>query len=175
MTGEAATTDLREGPGTAPYEAIRVRYPEVTSEAPTKLREILLIEDNLADIRLTQEALAEGPVGARLRVARDGVEALSILRGEGESAAEPLPELILLDLNLPRKDGRELLAEIKEDPKLRRIPVLVLTTSQSAQDVAMCYDLHANCYLTKPVQLDQFVALVRAIGEFWFGVAVLSS
>jgi two-component system, chemotaxis family, response regulator Rcp1 len=137
--------------------------------------EILLVEDNPGDVRLTQEALREGKVHNRLTVAKDGVEALSVLRREGAFASAARPDLILLDLNLPRKDGREVLADIKNDPALRRIPVVVLTTSKAEEDILRTYDLHANCYITKPVDLEQFISVVRSIDEFWLSVVRLPS
>ena len=135
--------------------------------------EILLVEDNLADIRLTQEALSESRIVASLNVVTDGVKALTYLRREGRHSGAAVPDLILLDLNLPRKSGRELLAEIKADPSLARIPVVILTTSIAEEDIAGCYDLHANCYIAKPVDLERFIAVVRAIGDFWFGIVRL--
>ena len=129
--------------------------------------EILLVEDNLGDIRLTREILGDCDVSHHLTVARDGEEALACLRREGRYAGSPRPDLILLDLNLPRKDGRELLAEVKTDLDLRRIPVIVLTTSSAERDIIESYELQANCYLTKPVQLDEFVLLVDSIKSFW--------
>ncbi|MFP2960686.1 response regulator [Myxococcus sp. 1LA] len=135
--------------------------------------EILLVEDNPGDVRLTIEALKEGKVHNRLSVARDGVEALAFLRREGVHAGAPRPDLILLDLNLPRKDGREVLAEIKVDRALRRIPVVVLTTSKAEEDILRTYDLHANCYIAKPVDLDQFISVVRSIDDFWLSVVRL--
>lgn len=135
--------------------------------------EILLVEDNPGDVRLTIEALKEGKVRNRLSVARDGVEALAFLRQEGAHARASRPDLILLDLNLPRKDGREVLAEVKADPFLRRIPVVVLTTSKAEEDILRTYDLHANCYIAKPVDLDQFIAVVRSIDDFWLSVVRL--
>ncbi|WNG14155.1 response regulator [Cystobacter fuscus] len=135
--------------------------------------EILLVEDNPGDVRLTIEALKEGKVSNRLSVARDGVEALAFLRREGAHASAPRPDLILLDLNLPRRDGREVLAEIKADAKLRRIPVVVLTTSKAEEDILRTYDLHANCYINKPVDLDQFISVVRSIDDFWLSVVRL--
>jgi two-component system, chemotaxis family, response regulator Rcp1 len=134
---------------------------------------IFLVEDNPGDIRLTREALREGKVANTLIVASDGVEALAFLRGEGKHADAPRPDLILLDLNLPRKDGREVLAEIKADPNLKRIPVVVLTTSRLEEDIIKTYDLHANCYITKPVDFDKFVSVVRTIDEFWLTVVRL--
>ena len=127
---------------------------------------ILLVEDNPGDARLIQEALAQHRP-SEVHVVSDGVQALEFLR-DGTP-----PELIILDLNLPKKDGREVLAEIKQDSFLRRIPIVVLTTSESEEDVGRTYDLHANCYITKPVNLDRFMAVVKAIEEFWFGIVTL--
>ena len=135
--------------------------------------EILLVEDNPGDVRLTIEALKEAKVINHLTVVKDGVEALAFLRRQGSYTTAPRPHLILLDLNLPRKDGREVLADIKTDDNLKRIPVVVLTTSQDEQDVLKSYNLHANCYITKPVDLDQFVRVVRSIEDFWLGIVVL--
>ncbi|CUW40934.1 Signal transduction response regulator, CheY-like response regulator [Magnetospirillum sp. XM-1] len=135
--------------------------------------EILLVEDNPGDARLAQEALKEGRMTSRLKVVVDGVEAMSFLRREGPYAGSPRPNLILLDLNLPRKDGRQVLAELKADEDLRRIPVVVLTTSQAEQDILRSYDLHANCYITKPVDLDRFISVVRSIEEYWCSVVTL--
>jgi CheY-like chemotaxis protein len=135
--------------------------------------EILLVEDNPGDVRLTIEALREGKVLNRLTVARDGEEAMAALRRQGRFANARRPDIILLDLNLPKKDGREVLEEIKEDPNLMVIPVVILTTSQDEQDVLKSYKLHANCYITKPVDLPQFLAVVKAIEDFWFTVVVL--
>ena len=135
--------------------------------------EILLVEDNPADVRLTREALREGKVRNNLHVAPDGVEALKLLRNEGKYADVPRPDLILLDLNLPKKDGREVLEEIKADPSLRNIPVVILTSSQAEQDILRAYDLHANCYVSKPVDLDQFIEVVRTIEDFWFTIVKL--
>ncbi len=133
--------------------------------------EILLVEDNAADVRLTQEALQEGKVRNNLTVARDGVEALEILQRPGAVR----PDLILLDLNLPRKDGRQVLATLKADEALKHIPVVVLTTSSAEVDILKSYQLHANCYITKPVDLEQFVNVVRSIDEFWLTVVKLPS
>ncbi len=135
--------------------------------------DILLIEDNPGDVRLTQEALREGKIRNRLTVAKDGVEALTVLRREGPYASSPRPDLILLDLNLPRKDGREVLSDIKADEQLRRIPVVVLTTSKAEEDILRTYDLHANCYITKPVDLDQFIEVIKSIDDFWLTVVRL--
>lgn len=134
---------------------------------------ILLVEDNAGDVRLTREALKEGKVGNSLTVAPDGIEALAILRQEGRYSGEARPDLILLDLNLPKKDGREVLAEIKENPALRRIPVVVLTTSKAEEDILRTYDLHANCYITKPVDFEKFVSVVKSIDDFWLSVVRL--
>jgi two-component system, chemotaxis family, response regulator Rcp1 len=135
--------------------------------------EILLVEDNPGDVRLTEEALKEGKVRNRLHVAPDGVEALAFLRRQGKYATVPRPALILLDLNLPRMDGREVLAAIKTDPDLKRIPVVVLTTSDAEQDILRSYMLHANCYITKPVDLDKFLAVVRSLEDFWLTIVRL--
>jgi CheY-like chemotaxis protein len=137
--------------------------------------EILLVEDNAGDILLTQEVLREGKVVNRLNIVRDGVEAIEFLRRQGRFAAAPRPDLILLDLNLPRKDGREVLAEVKSDPDLRRIPVVVLTTSKAEEDVLQSYDLHANCYITKPVALEDFINVIRSIEDFWLTIVKLPS
>lgn len=135
--------------------------------------EILLVEDNPADVRLTIEALREGKVRNNLSVARDGVEALQHLRREGAYATAARPDLVLLDLNLPRRDGREVLAEIKADADLKQIPVVVLTTSSAEADILRSYSLHANCYITKPVDLDQFVQVVKSIDDFWLTIVKL--
>jgi two-component system, chemotaxis family, response regulator Rcp1 len=135
--------------------------------------EILLVEDNPADVRLTKEALKEGKVRNNLFVARDGVEALEFLRRQGPHANATRPDLILLDLNLPRRDGREVLAEIKNDDTLKTIPVVVLTTSSAEQDILKSYNLHANCYITKPVDLEQFVQVIKSIDEFWLTIVRL--
>jgi chemotaxis family two-component system response regulator Rcp1 len=135
--------------------------------------EILLVEDNAADVRLTKEALQEGKVRNNLTVARDGEEALEILRRIGPHGGAARPDLILLDLNLPRKDGREVLATLKADPSLKHIPVVVLTTSNAEVDILKSYQLHANCYITKPVDLEQFVSVVRSIDDFWLTVVKL--
>jgi CheY-like chemotaxis protein len=134
---------------------------------------ILLVEDNAGDVRLTREALHEGKVANQLIVAADGVEALAVLHRAGSHANAPRPDLILLDLNLPKKDGRDVLAEIKQDPDLRRIPVVVLTTSKAEEDILRTYDLHANCYITKPVDFDKFVSVVKTIDEFWLTIVRL--
>jgi two-component system, chemotaxis family, response regulator Rcp1 len=135
--------------------------------------EILLVEDNPGDVLLTQEAFREGRLAHHLSIVEDGEQAIRFLRREGAYSQAPKPDVILLDLNLPRKDGRELLAEIKEDPNLRFIPIVVLTTSEAEQDVWKAYKLHANCYLTKPVDLDDFIRKIRSFEEFWLTVVRL--
>ena len=135
--------------------------------------EILLVEDNPGDVRLTIEALRESKVRNHLSVARDGVEALAFVRREGAHAEAVRPDLILLDLNLPRKDGREVLAELKADPDLKTIPVVILTTSRAEQDVLRSYELQANCYISKPVDLDQFITVVKSIEDFWLTIVTL--
>ena len=135
--------------------------------------EILLVEDNPADVRLTTEVLKDAKLCNTIHVARDGVEALQYLRREGTLEDVPPPDLILLDLNLPRLDGRDVLVQIKNDPVLKRIPVVILTTSDAEQDILRSYELHANCYITKPVDLDQFVKVVQSIEDFWFSIVRL--
>jgi len=135
--------------------------------------EVLLVEDNPGDVRLTQEALKDGRVFVNLTVANDGVEAMEVLRRQGVHAAKPRPDLILLDLNLPRKNGREVLEEIKADEVLKRIPVIVMTTSKAEQDIHRVYNLNANCYVTKPVDLDEFLNVVRSIEDFWLTIVAL--
>ena len=135
--------------------------------------EILLVEDNPADVRLTREALKEAKVRNQLHVVEDGVAAMKFLKREGDFADAPRPDLILLDLNLPKKDGREVLEEIKQDDSLKRIPVVILTTSQAEEDIVKTYNLHANCYVTKPVDLDQFITIVRSIEDFWLTIVKL--
>ena len=132
--------------------------------------DVLLVEDNEPDVRLAREALREAKVHTNLHVAPDGVEALAFLRREGRHGDAPRPDLVLLDLNLPKKDGRQVLTEIKEDPDLRRIPVVILTTSEAEQDIARTYDLHANAYVSKPVDFNAFTKVVRSIEDFWFTV-----
>jgi chemotaxis family two-component system response regulator Rcp1 len=129
--------------------------------------EVLLVEDSPGDVRLTQEAFRDANRSIRLHVASDGVEALAFLRKEGAHVHAPRPDIILLDLNLPKMDGREVLAHIKEDDSLKTIPTVILTTSDSEADVVKCYQLQANCYLSKPVQLEAFEALVKSINDFW--------
>lgn len=135
--------------------------------------EILLVEDNPADVRLTREALKEAKVRNNLHVVEDGVEAMCFLRREGQFSGVPRPDLILLDLNLPKKDGREVLEEIKVDNALKMIPVVVLTTSHAEEDIVRSYNLHANCYVTKPVDLDQFIRIVKSIEDFWLTIVRL--
>ncbi len=134
---------------------------------------ILLVEDNPGDVRLTLEALREGRIANQLHVAQDGEDALAFARRQGRHAGAPRPDLILLDLNLPRKDGREVLEELKNDPELHRIPVIVLTTSSAEQDVLRSYDLHANCFISKPIGYDDFIAAVRSIENFWLRLVQL--
>ncbi|MBD2430584.1 MULTISPECIES: response regulator [Fischerella] len=135
--------------------------------------EILLIEDNPGDVELTKIALEDSKISVNLNIVEDGVEAIAFLRREGKYANVPYPDIVLLDLNLPKKDGREVLAEIKADEKLKRIPVVVLTTSQAEEDVLKVYNLSANCYITKPVDFDQFVKIVQSIENFWFTIVKL--
>jgi chemotaxis family two-component system response regulator Rcp1 len=134
---------------------------------------ILLVEDNPGDVRLIIEAMREAKLDNYINVVEDGVEAMQFLRREGRFGDAPRPDLILLDLNLPKKDGRAVLAEVKTDPVLRRIPVVVLTTSNAEEDVLRAYDLHANCYITKPVDMEQFMKIVAQIDEFWIRVVTL--
>jgi two-component system, chemotaxis family, response regulator Rcp1 len=135
--------------------------------------EVLLVEDSPGDVRLTREAFKDAKVYLNLHVASDGAEAMAFLNREGEHANSPRPDLILLDLNLPKKDGREVLKEIKESPTLKSIPVVILTTSASDADILRSYRLHANCYITKPVGLDGFLEVVRSIDCFWLSVVKL--
>lgn len=137
--------------------------------------EILLVEDNQGDVLLTREAFKEAKVLNRLSVVNDGVEALAYLRRQGRFSDSVRPDLILLDLNLPKKDGREVIAELKADDRLREIPVIVLTTSQAADDIAHVYAAHANCYITKPVDLNEFVRAVHSIENFWLTLVKLPS
>jgi CheY-like chemotaxis protein len=137
--------------------------------------DILLVEDSPGDVRLTMEALADAKITNNITVASDGLEALEILQQKGDFSEATRPDLILLDLNMPRMDGRELLGIIKADDSLRNIPVVVLTTSQSEKDILESYDLRANCYITKPVDLDQFIVVVNSIQEFWLSIVKLPS
>ncbi|MDO8567633.1 MAG: response regulator [Dehalococcoidales bacterium] len=138
-----------------------------------KVIDILLVEDNPGDVRLTLEALKESKVRNNMFVVEDGVEAMEFLRQKGKYAKAPRPDLILLDLNLPRKSGREVLAEVKADNSLRQIPVVVLTVSKSDEDVVRAYDLHANCYITKPIDFEQFMKITKSIEEFWLTIVRL--
>ena len=135
--------------------------------------DILLVEDSPSDVLITREAFQEFKIFNNLHVVEDGVEAMAFLRHAGKYASVPRPDLILLDLNLPRKNGREVLAEIKNDPDLRHIPVVILTTSHSEQDVLQSYDQHANCYIVKPVGFENFVEAMKSIRQFWFSVVTL--
>ena len=135
--------------------------------------EVLLVEDNPGDVRLAKEALREAKLRNRLHVVGDGAQALAFLRREAPYTDAVRPDLILLDLNMPVMDGREVLERIKDDPELRRIPVVILTTSRAEQDVIRSYDLHANCYITKPIDIDAFIDVVKAIEDFWFSVVTL--
>jgi chemotaxis family two-component system response regulator Rcp1 len=146
-----------------------------SAHGAVRAAEILLVEDNPADIRLTQEVFEEIGVPHRVHIARDGEEALAMIRRIGPHANLPEPDLVLLDLNLPRKDGREVLAEVKSDPKLNHIPIVVLSTSRAERDVLDCYHLHANCYLQKPVDFEAFAALIRGLEDFWFSKVSLPS
>jgi len=137
--------------------------------------EVLLVEDNAGDVRLTEEALKEGKLAVHLTVARDGLEATEILHQRNSHVNAKRPDLILLDLNLPKIDGRQVLQEIKNDPKLMRIPVVVLTTSEADSDILTTYGSHANCYITKPVDMDRFVDIVKLLEEFWFTIVKLPS
>jgi two-component system, chemotaxis family, response regulator Rcp1 len=134
---------------------------------------ILLVEDNPGDVRLTQEVLKEGKIRNTLNVVMDGEEALQYLHKEGKYSNIELPDIILLDLNLPKIDGREVLEQIKKDPKLKRIPVIVLTTSDAQNDIMKVYDNHGNCYITKPVDFDQFINVVKSIEDFWLSIVKL--
>lgn len=138
-----------------------------------KLIEILIVEDNPGDVELAREALDTNKIRNNLHVAEDGEEALKFLRKEGEYKDVPRPDLILLDLNLPKKDGREVLKEIKDDSSLRLIPVVILTSSNAEEDILRSYNLHANCYVTKPLDFNQFLKVVEAIKDFWLGIVVL--
>ncbi|MFC1706223.1 response regulator [Planctomycetota bacterium] len=143
------------------------------SQTAGKLIDILLVEDNPGDARLAREALRDGKVRNTIHHVEDGVEAIAFLRKEGPYEDMPRPDLVLLDLNLPKRDGREVLADIKSDPDLKRIPVVVLTVSKAEEDVLRSYDLHANCYVTKPIDLDQFLTVIRSIEDFWLTIVRL--
>lgn len=135
--------------------------------------EVLLVEDNPGDVQLTRIALEDSKISINLNVVEDGVEAMAFLRKQEKYARAAHPDIVLLDLNLPRKDGREVLAEIKGDENLKRIPVVILTTSQAEEDILEAYNLSANCYITKPVDFDQFVKIVKSIENFWFAIVKL--
>jgi CheY-like chemotaxis protein len=135
--------------------------------------EILLVEDNPGDARLAQEALKDSKLNNNLHITCDGVEALDFLFKRNGFPTAVRPDLILLDLNLPKKDGRQVLAEIKQDEQLRRIPVVILTTSKAEEDILKTYDLHANCYITKPIDLEQFIKVVKSIENFWLSIVKL--
>ncbi|HKA32819.1 MAG TPA: response regulator [Candidatus Binatia bacterium] len=153
---------------------MNVRAGNGTANGTTKISaKILLVEDNPGDVRLTMEALKEGKILNEISVAEDGVEAIAFLRRTGKYTAVSRPDLILLDLNLPKKDGREVLEEIKGDADLKKIPVVVLTTSAAERDILRAYNLHANCYITKPVDLEQFMRVVQSIEDFWLTIVKL--
>ena len=143
------------------------------SSESTKPIEILLVEDNPGDANLTREAFATGKIANVLHVVRDGIEAMAFLRRQGKYAGVPRPDLMLLDLNLPRKDGREVLAEVKSDQYLKRIPVVILTTSKDEEDVLKSYNLHANCFISKPIDFNEFIRAVRSIEDFWLTIVRL--
>ncbi len=145
----------------------------MNNEESSKTIEILLVEDNPADIRLAQEAFKDAKVRNILHTVGDGVEAMAFLRREGKYADVTRPDLILLDLNLPKKDGREVLAEIKTDERLKLIPVVILTVSKDEEDILKTYNLHANCYITKPIDFEQFMKVVKSIEEFWLTIVKL--
>ena len=147
----------------------------MSAEAHEKVKIIFLVEDNRGDIRLIQEALKNSSVPHEVVTVRNGMDAMAFLHREGEYTDAPRPDLILLDLNLPRKDGREVLAEIKADPQLRRIPVVVLTTSRNEEDIFQSYNLHVNCYITKSRNLSQLFEIVKGIEDFWLKIATLPS
>ena len=144
----------------------------VTRSLPKHV-EILLVEDSPADILLTREAFEQNKIMNPIHVAEDGIRAMDFLHKRGEYASAPRPDLILLDLNLPRKNGREVLAEIKSDPELKKIPIVVLTTSSAEEDILKAYDLNANCYVIKPVGFDNFMNAIQSIRHFWFSVVTL--
>jgi len=145
----------------------------MTSQVGSLPIEILLVEDNPADVRLTREALNDAKVRNNLNVVTDGEAALAYLRREGNYPSATRPDLILLDLNLPKKDGREVLAEIKRDPSIKKIPVVVLTTSSAEKDILNTYELQVSCYITKPVKLDEFLSVVKSIDDFWLQLVKL--
>jgi two-component system, chemotaxis family, response regulator Rcp1 len=143
------------------------------SSPPTRAVQILIVEDNPADARLVREVMRDSKVLNEIHWVPDGVEALAFLRGQGKYADAPRPNLIFLDLNMPRKDGREVLAEVKADERLKRIPIVVMTSSQAEEDVARAYDQHANCYVRKPIDFDQFHLVVKTLENFWFATVEL--
>jgi chemotaxis family two-component system response regulator Rcp1 len=145
----------------------------MVNKDPGRPIEILLVEDNEGDARLTKEALKENKMHHELNVVRDGEDALKFLKREGQYVSAPRPDLILLDLNLPKKNGREVLSEVKKDLSLRRIPVVILTVSQSEEDIMKSYDLYANCYIAKPVDLNKFMEIVKFIKNFWLNIVKL--
>ncbi|MGB8657317.1 MAG: response regulator [Candidatus Zixiibacteriota bacterium] len=147
----------------------------MNNEGKIKLADILLVEDNPGDVRLAKEALKESKLLNKLYEVEDGIKAMAFLRQEGVYSDVPRPDLVLLDLNLPGKNGREVLAEIKADETLKRIPVVVLTVSRAAEDVLKSYNLHANCYISKPFDMEQFVKVVKSIEDFWFSIVRLPS
>jgi len=138
-----------------------------------KLIDILVVEDNAGDARLIKEILNDSKLFSSLYITRDGIEAMEFLHNKGKYKSAPKPDLIILDLNLPRKDGREVLAELKSDEKLRHIPIVIMTISQAEEDIIKSYNLHANCYITKPIDLNQFIKVVKSIEDFWFSVVKL--
>jgi len=145
----------------------------VNSQTTGRPIEILLVEDNPGDVRLTVEALRDSKIQNRLHIAKDGIEAIAFLRKKGGYTDAPHPDLILLDLNLPKMNGPEVLVEIKEDPALKHIPVVILTSSQEGGDIVRTYNLHANCYVTKPIDLEQFIMVVKSISDFWLTIVKL--
>jgi CheY-like chemotaxis protein len=144
-------------------------------DSNNKALDILIVEDNAGDAMLFKEALNDNTAYGTLYFAKDGEEALDFLRNKGKYRTSPKPDLIILDLNLPRKDGREVLAEIKNDQALKNIPIVIMTISQAEEDILRCYDLHANCYITKPIDLNQFIKVVKSIEDFWFTTVSLPS
>jgi len=138
-----------------------------------KVTDILIVEDNPGDARLIKEVLDGNKIFNSLHMVKDGVEAMEFLRNEGKYKSMPRPDLIILDLNLPRKDGREVLSEIKSDPELKHIPTVIMTISQAEEDILKSYNLHANCYITKPIDLNQFIKVVKSIEDFWFTIVKL--
>ena len=147
----------------------------MNSQIAERPMEILLVDDNPGDVRLTAEALKDGEVENRLHTAKDGMEAIAFLRRRGRYIDAPRPDLILLDLNMPRMNGRQVLAEIKEDSALKHIPVVILTGSREMDDIVKTYDLHANCYVTKPIDFEQFIMMVKSITDFWLTIVKLPS